>query len=805
MSLRARILLLVLAATLMPVLAMTWLLFQQRDLDVAQAREQLASIAEGLAEDLEYRIAGTSQLLYGLGRVPMLASGTKEQCSSFLADVLREHPQYTGILTILPDGELHCDSLRSGRVLQLSDRGYFKRALASDKHVVEPVFGRLTGIAVLQIAYAVRDGEGQSQYVLLASLNLDQFAQAGNTALPHAGTVFRIWDAKGRILVRSPPAGKNQLGKPYPDVEVNQRVLAPGLGHSVTFAAAGGAQIWSAAALPRTRDTGLRLTLDIPTAQLSQAADRQFLEALLLLAALSVAIVAAAIALAEYSVRRQAARLVQAVARIDAGDLGTRIGAPYPRGELGEVMAALDRTASSLETQREEIRRYNEKLVSQASHDALTGLANRNLLADRLHQTLVHAGRTGRMAAVLLLDLDRFKTVNDSLGHKVGDEMLQEVSSRLTGCVRDGDTVARLGGDEFVVVLSDLARIADAVPVAEKVLAAIAAPLAVGGREFVGSASIGISGFPHDGRDADTLLRNADVAMYRAKAEGGNRHAFFTQEMNARVLERLEIEAGLRRAIERDELVLHYQPIVDARSRRITSAEALVRWQHPERGLIPPGRFISVAEESGLIVLVGAWVLYAVCSQVAAWRRAGLDGLRVAVNLSGRQFAEQDLAQTVGNLLQRTGCPAGSLELEITESMIMRNPDAALHTMHRIDNLGVSLSIDDFGTGYSSLSYLKRFPVSKLKIDRSFVRDIHLDADDATIVEAIAALAKKLELGIVAEGVETEEQLEYLVSLGCDECQGFLFSRPVPAAEFAALLRADPAGQARQHAAGEIT
>jgi len=261
--------------------------------------------------------------------------------------------------------------------------------------------------------------------------------------------------------------------------------------------------------------------------------------------------------------------------------------------------------------------------------------------------------------------------------------------------------------------------------------------------------------------------------------------------MNARVVERLEVEAGLRRAIERGELVMHYQPIVDSRTRRITGAEALVRWEHPEKGLIPPNKFIPIAEESGLIVAVGEWVMNTVCEQIVAWDHAGLKNLRVAVNLSGRQFNDQNLAVVVSDLLHRTNCPAESLEFEITESMIMRNPDAALRTMHRITELGVRLSIDDFGTGYSSLSYLKRFPVEKLKIDRSFVRDIHTDADDATIVGAIAALAKKLDLSIVAEGVETTEQLAFLVSLGCDECQGYLFSRPRPADEFAVLLRTD--------------
>jgi len=797
MSLRARILLIVLAATLLPILALLWLLVQQRDESIERAREQIAARSTEIAADLEDKIAGTSQLLFGLARVPALESADKAACSGFLADVLREHPQYTGLLTIRPNGDVHCDSLRSGRVLNVSDRDYFQRALNSEKPVVEPVFGRITGIAVLQIAYAVRDAEGGLRYVLLASFNLDQYGRALAAALPSPGTAFQVWDRSGTVLVRQPDDGTARAGARHPDAAVTRMVVNHRHTGPREFSAGDSPRIWSVASLPNIVGTGLRVSLDVPTAELYTRANRQLLGALGWVSAFALAIFLGAIVFAEFAVRRQAARLMRAVARIDAGDFAARIGAPYPRGELGEVMAAVDRTAASLEASRREIARTQEELVKQASHDALTGLANRNLLADRLAQTLIHAGRTQRRAAVLLLDLDRFKTVNDSLGHNHGDTLLREVAVRLAGCVRRGDTVARLGGDEFVVVLADLAHAADAVPVAEKVLAALAAPLSLEGRELTIGASIGICTCPADGMDAETLLRNADIAMYRAKEQGGRGYAFYTAEMNARILERLEIEAGLRRAVDRGELLLHYQPIVDTRTRRITGAEALVRWRHPQKGLVPPDRFIPVAEESGLIVAIGDWVLRTACEQAAAWRRESLPSLRIAVNLSARQFAERNLAASVGEALRRAGCDASALELEITESTLMRDPDAALLAMHRINDLGVRLAIDDFGTGYSSLGYLKRFPVRKLKIDRSFVRDIRADADDAAIVSAIAALARKLGLGVVAEGVETEEQLRFLEEVACSECQGYLFSKPRPAAEFADLLRAECNGARR--------
>jgi len=790
MSLRTRILLLVLTATLTPMFAVGWLLFSYRDADVEKARAQLALRAQSHAEDIEDRIAGTAQLLFGLGRDPTLASRDKTACSDFLGEVLAAHPQYTGILTILPDGRVHCDSLRSGRVLNVADRDYFKRALWSDRHVVEPAFGRITGIAVLQVAYPVRSADGTLLFVLLASVDLDKYGRSMLASLPYPGTVLRIWDRQGTLLVRQPDNALEAKGSGFADRALGTQLLARGLRGAGTYESEDGARIWSVASLPETRGTGLRVTLDVPRAELYSQADRQLQGALKWLIALALLLCAGAAAFAEIAVRRQASRLIDVVSRIDAGELDARIGAPYPRGELGAVMAALDRTADSLQQQRDEIVRANRELAQQANYDALTGLANRNLLADRVAQTLIHAGRAGRVAAVMLLDLDRFKTVNDSLGHDQGDALLREVALRLTACMREGDTVARLGGDEFVVVLADMARVPDAIPVAQKVLSALAAPMHIGGRELTIGASIGISSYPADGTDAGTLLRNADVAMYRAKAQGGDSYAFFTREMNARALEQLEIEAGLRRAVEKNELVLHYQPIVDAKTGRINAAEALVRWQHPQQGLLAPNRFIPVAEESGLIVGIGEWVLRRACEQAAEWRRRGLPPLRVAVNMSGRQFAERGLAATIAGLLADTGCDPDTLEIEITESAIMHSPEAAMLTMHRINQLGVRLSIDDFGTGYSSLSYLKRFPVHKLKIDRSFVRDIHVDADDAAIVGAIAALAKNLELKVVAEGVETPEQLKFLESLGCDECQGYLFSRPCPAEDFERLLLA---------------
>jgi diguanylate cyclase (GGDEF)-like protein len=788
MSLRARVLFLVLAAALLPLLALAWLFAELRSAKIEEAREQVVVRAAGIAEDLESKISGTAQLLFGLGQVPLLATRGKDACSRFLGDVLKEHPQYTGILTILPDGRLFCDSLRSGRELILTDRDYFQRAQKTSGHVVEPVFGRITGIAVLQIAYAVRDADEALRYVLLASLNLDQYGRGVSRTLPYRGMTFRIWDRQGRVIVRRAAREEARSAMDVVDDAGRQRVMAGAPGDSWVQAGLEGERIWISSALPRTPDTGLRLTLDVPETELRTYADKQLRNVFLLLVIASIAVIVGAVVLAEFAIRRQAARLTAAISRLDVGNFKHPIGAPYPGGELGDVMAALDRLAVSLDTQRTEIGRFHLELERQANYDALTGLANRNLLLDRLGQALIYARRHERMAAVLVMDLDRFKNINDSLGHSEGDVLLCEVARRLRDCVREGDTVARFGGDEFVVVFADMATIADVAPLAHKILAAVAAPMRIGGQEHTASVSIGISGYPQDGDDVDALLRNADTAMYRAKEQGGNSVEFFTAEMQHDAEQRLQIEAGLRHALEHGELLLEFQPIVDIRSGRIASAEALVRWRHPERGLVPPAQFIPVAEETGLIVPLGEWVLRETCAQVRRWLCLGLGPLPVAVNLSARQFRNAGLAASVAEILREADCPPAALQLEITESAIMQHADRALAAMRQINDLGVRLSIDDFGTGYSSLSYLKRFPVHKLKIDRSFVRDIDADANDEAIAGAIVAMAKQLGLRTVAEGVETQEQLRRLTLLGCDEYQGYLFAASCGAEDFARLL-----------------
>lgn len=456
------------------------------------------------------------------------------------------------------------------------------------------------------------------------------------------------------------------------------------------------------------------------------------------------------------------------VARMQAGD-----------GQVGFIAAIEDISQQ---------KQFETELQHLAHHDALTGLPNRNLLMDRLTQAITYANRAGRYVAVLFIDLDRFKNINDSLGHGAGDEVIVEVSRRLSQAIRDGDTVARLGGDEFIVVLSDVAREDDVALMAQKLLGTLFIPMLIQGQELSPVASIGISFYPKDGHDSTTLLKNADAAMYRAKEVGRNNFQFYAREMNARTLDRLRIEGGLRHALERDEFVLHYQPQMDIASGEIVGVEALLRWQPQGKALVSPADFIPIAEETGLIVPIGEWVLRTACAQHVAWKKSGFPEVRMSVNLSARQFRQKGLEQMIARVLQETGCNATCLELEITESVIMESPEIATDTLNKLSEMGVQLSIDDFGTGYSSLSYLKRFPIHSLKIDRSFVRDITTDADDAAIAKAIIALAHSMKLEIVAEGVETIDQLNFLREQKCDYMQGYYFSTALPPAQLQEFL-----------------
>ncbi len=484
----------------------------------------------------------------------------------------------------------------------------------------------------------------------------------------------------------------------------------------------------------------------------------------------------------------------------------TESGLRTTEAELSKEKAALDDHVIQLQqaneylvvatieaqSQAEEIERAKVRLAHLAQHDALTDLPNRILLNDRLIQAVALADRQRKKLAVMFLDLDRFKYINDSLGHAVGDQLLQSVASRLTESVRSTDTVCRQGGDEFVVLLANVEHAEDAALSAQKILDALTVSHRIEHFELHVTVSIGISIYPDNGEDADTLIKNADTAMYQAKEGGRNHYQFFAQDMTVVAVERHAIESGLRGALARQEFVLHYQPKINLETGSISGVEALVRWQHPQRGLIPPEQFIWISEECGLIVPIGEWVLREACAHAQSWQDAGVTPVPVAVNISAVQFRHKGFLESVAAILQETGLAPAYLELELTESVLMQDAEATTSVLKALKAMGVRLAIDDFGTGYSSLSYLKRFPIDTLKIDQSFMRDIShatTNSDDAAIVAAVVGMGKSLNQCVIAEGVETREQMAFLQAQGCGQGQGFYFSEPVTADEVVALLR----------------
>ncbi len=471
------------------------------------------------------------------------------------------------------------------------------------------------------------------------------------------------------------------------------------------------------------------------------------------------------------------------------------------RRKNGEIFPVWN-NISAVRDEQNQVRRYisiftdiTEKKLSEehiyrlAHYDVLTSLPNRALLHQRLQQALQMAKRHRHKLGILFLDLDRFKLVNDTLGHAAGDSLLQQVASQLCASVRKVDTVSRLGGDEFVIILDDLVSTDDAAQITAKLLETLSRPFHIGGHDVYVTASAGISMYPDDGEDANHLFKNADTAMYRAKEQGKNTFRFYTEDMNMAVAERLALESQLRRALDEERMCLHYQPRVDLGTGRIVGMEALLRFADPRQGTLAPGQFISIAEDTGLIIPIGKWVLRTACQQYKVWREQGLDVPHISVNMSGRQFTDTDLVDSISGIIEETGIGAEKVELELTETFLMENPQKIISILGELKSLGFNISIDDFGTAYSSLSYLKRFPVDKLKIDRSFISDIPGDADDIAITKAIIAMARNLNLWIVAEGVETEAQLSFLKAHGCEEVQGYYFSRPLDVDAATQLLR----------------
>ena len=910
---------LVLGTVFLPALLVGGRYFQDRSKEIDASIAGLAATARTIASNVDAKIQGTIQLHFGLSRAGDLASGDKTACSGFLSEVRARNPQYTGILTIAPDGNLFCDSLQTGRTLDLRDRQYFQQALKTDGiAVIEPVFGRLTGQAVLQIAYPARDEAKRLKFVLLASLDLNRLISEQIKNLP-PGVEVVLADRNGMILDWSPSqARSDRRGTNIASSELFQLAAGnPGATKELP-SGDGETQVWAAADTLPIGGVNLHVMVGRPKAELVAAPNRRLAEDATVLGFVSVLLFACVSLFAEFGIRAQIARIAKMAARLGAGDLAARVPPPYPRGELGSLMLVLNHAASSLEIQRHDIEDlnarlqlsqelesvdkqrldtavnnmtqglilydasecvvvYNEqfldmmgmstevikpgstfreviahrrdtgslgmsveeyreaflhgiavgdyvppptttpagrtlqvvgraikaggwvatveditertrivtRIAHMAHYDALTDLPNRVLFRERLDHGLRMLS-PGRQLAVFYIDIDEFKRINDSLGHSVGDELLKAVAARLRACVAADDVVARLGGDEFAIIQAGVTGPADTMDLIARIYHAIREPYECFGHLLTTDASIGIALAPRDGTDLDNLLKNADLAMYEAKADGRRTYRFFEAEMGARVHALRTLELDLRQAIADggSEFEIVYQPLVNLKDNRVTGCEALLRWHHPVRGLISPVEFIPVAEETGMINALGEWVLSKACQEAASWP----DDIKVAVNVSPVQFRSPAFSLKVAMALATSGLPAKRLELEITETVLIRDDDAALAMLHHLRGLGVRIALDDFGTGYSSLSYLQRFPFDKIKIDRAFIKDVAEPEGSASIVQAVVNIAAARAMTTTAEGVETEEQLQALRRLECTEMQGYLFSKPLAVVDIRRLL-----------------
>ena len=923
MTIRLRLLLLVLGTALLPVILAGGRYYQDRGKEIEATISGLNAMARTIALNFDAKVQATTQLHFGLSRARDIVGHDKAACSNFLAEVLENNPQFTGILTIDPDGGLFCDSLRTGRVLDLRDRGYFKQALSTTQSIViEPAFGRLTGSAVLQIAYPARDEAQRLQFVLLASLNLTRLMKEQLQNLPQGLEVLLV-DGKGTVLTWSQArSGAGKPGTSIADSALFRFAAENPAGTKELVGIEGETQVWAVADTLAIGGVNLHVMVGRSKSELAAAPNRRLAEDMTILGILSILLFAGVWLLAEFAIRFQISRLVTMAQRLGAGDLGARIQPPYPKGELGGLMTVLNGTATSLERQKWDIEdlnlrlnrsqqlealekhwldialdnmtqgllmfdaserivvcnqryiemyglspdvvkpgcsfrdliahrkqtgsfkgdveeycssvlrdlargevirfvvktgdgrsiqlvnqmlaaggwvathediteraRSDERIAHLAHYDALTDLPNRVLFREQLDGGL-RAIAAGQQLAVLYIDIDEFKRINDSLGHSIGDELLKAVATRLRGCLAATDFVARLGGDEFAVIQTAVERPADTTDLIARIYQAIRAPYECVGHLLTTDASIGVALAPQDSSDLDQLLKNADLAMYEAKADGRRTYRFFEPGMDARVKALRTLEQDLRQAIADGGFEIHYQPLVNLADNRVTGCEALLRWRHPERGMISPAEFIPVAEDTGLIDALGEWVLGTACAEATSWP----DGIKVAVNVSPVQFRSQAFALKVAVALAASGLPAHRLELEITEAVLIRDDEAALAMLHQLRKLGVRIALDDFGTGYSSLSYLQRFPFDKIKIDRCFIKEVAELDGSACIVQAVVNIAAARRMTTTAEGVETKPQLDMLRKLGCTEMQGYLFSPALPAADINRLLlsRRDP-------------
>jgi diguanylate cyclase (GGDEF)-like protein len=748
---------------------------------------QMSATVDYVATDLDSKIQLRQDMLNEIAAAvtPAMLADTAKLQAYLQRQKVSKSIFPTGVYAVSQAGSIVAEQPSlSGRLGgDIKDRPYFVEAMKTGKPVISgPRLGQVVNKPIVIMVVPILDGAGRGIGVLAGAMYPSDSNLFGQLEVAKLGTAgyFFVVSPKDRLIVSATdqkrvmqPVSAKGLNTVL-DRRVEQGYEGPGL-------AINSQGIETLTVSRNMKTTGWFVLAGVPTVEAFApiaTLTRQVYFAALLLTLIMVLVL-------RYFLVRQWTPIEQAGARIRRMTEGKEPFAPIPIERKDEIGTLID-DFNQLIVWRKVAEHQMEYL---AHHDALTGLPNRVLVQDRFNQAKAYADRTTNKVALLFLDLDSFKTINDSLGHTLGDTLLKQIAARLAECVRDTDTISRQGGDEFLIVLPAIQSTDDTALVLAKLLERLREPIHVDGHELSTSVSIGVAIYPDDGPDFDTLLKKSDMAMYRAKDAGRNTYCYFDEQMNVEAVEHLALRNDLRRALERDEFVLHYQPQLDLATGRVVGAEALIRWNHPDRGLVAPGHFIPVAEESGLIIPISEWVIHEACRQTVLWRRARLPDLLMAVNLSAVQFRRGDVEKTVMNALKKSGLNPQYLELELTESTLIHESESVLATVQRLKQLGVRFSIDDFGTGYSSLSYLKRFAIDKLKIDQSFIRDLAVDPDDAAIVRAIIQMAQSLGLKTIAEGVETAEMLAPLRVFGCDEVQGYYFARPMPAKQFEQYLR----------------